>query len=69
MPYLWADKVKSFFFFNYEGYRQTGGANAPTLSIPSLRERQGDFTDWRDGNGNLIPIYDPATIRPDGRGG
>jgi len=69
VPYLWADKVKSFFFFNYEGYRQTGGANAPTLSIPSLRERQGDFTDWRDGNGNLIPIYDPATIRPDGRGG
>jgi carboxypeptidase family protein len=69
VPYLWGDKVKSFFFFNYEGYRQTGGANAPTLSIPSLRERTGDFTDWRDQNGNLIPIYDPSTIRPDGRGG
>ena len=69
LPGLWNDKVKSFFFFNYEGYRQTGGSNAPTLSIPSLRERTGDFTDWRDGSGNLIPIYDPATIRPDGRGG
>ena len=46
VPYLWGEKVKSFFFFNYEGYRQTGGANSPTLSIPSLRERNGDFTDW-----------------------
>jgi hypothetical protein len=69
VPFLWGDKVRSYFFFNYEGYRQTGGSNAPTLSIPSLRQRQGDFTDWRDAAGNLIPIYDPATIRPDGRGG
>ena len=69
LPGLWNDKVKSFFFFNYEGYRQTGGSNAPTLSIPSLRQRNGDFTDWRDSSGNLIPIYDPATIRPDGSGG
>jgi len=69
LPGLWNDKVKSFFFFNYEGYRQTGGSNAPTLSIPSLLERNGDFTDWRDGSGNLIPIYDPATLRPDGNGG
>ena len=69
LPGLWNDKVKSFFFFNYEGYRQTGGSNAPTLSIPSLKERNGDFTDWRDGSGNLIPIYDPATLRPDVNGG
>jgi hypothetical protein len=69
VPFLWSDKVKSYFFFNYEGYRQTGGSNAPTLSIPSVRQRNGDFSDWRDGSGNLIPIYDPATIRPDGRGG
>jgi hypothetical protein len=69
VPGLWGEKWKSYFFFNYEGYRQTGGSNSPLLSIPSLRERTGDFTDWRDGSGNLIPIYDPATIRPDGRGG
>ena len=34
-----------------------------------MQERQGDFRDWRDPNGNLIPIYDPATLRPDGKGG
>jgi hypothetical protein len=28
-----------------------------------LRKRNGDFRDWRDAAGNLIPIYDPATIQ------
>ena len=69
MPGLWSDSVKSYFYFNYEGYRQTGGSNQPTLSIPSIQERDGDFSDWRDASGNLIPIYDPLTIRPDGQGG
>ena len=69
LPFLWSDNVKSYFYVDIEGYRQKGGSNAPTLSIPSLRQRAGDFTDWRDANGNLIPIYDPATLRSDGRGG
>src|SRR5918994_6478858 len=57
------------FYFDIEGYRQLGGASRQVLSIPSMQERQGDFRDWRDPSGNLIPIYDPATLRPDGRGG
>ena len=69
VPFLWTTNVKSYFYFNYEGYRQTGGSNQPTLSIPSMLERAGDFRDWRDASGNLIPIYDPLTIRPDGQGG
>ena len=62
VPGLWTDRWKSYFYFDYEGYRQTGGSNQPTLSIPSLAERNGDFRDWRDAAGNLIPIYDPATL-------
>ena len=34
-----------------------------------MQERAGDFRDWRDAHGNLIPIYDPATLRSDGNGG
>jgi len=63
IPGLWSDKVKSHFYVDVEGFRQTGGANRPTLSIPSLKERAGDFSDWRDASGNLIPIFDPATTR------
>jgi hypothetical protein len=63
IPGLWSDRVKTFFYVNYEGFRIRGGINRPTLSIPSLQERQGDFTDWVDQDGNLIPIFDPATLR------
>jgi carboxypeptidase family protein len=63
IPGLWSSSVKSYFHVDVEGYRQKGGANTPTLSIPSLKNRTGDFSDWRDANGNLIPIYDPASTR------
>ena len=63
IPGLWSNDVKTYFYVNFEGFRQTGGVNRPTISIPSARERNGDFSDWRDASGNLIPIYDPATTR------
>ncbi|MEW5978586.1 MAG: TonB-dependent receptor [Acidobacteriota bacterium] len=66
IPWLaWSDKRKTFGFFNYEGFTRRGGVTAPTVSIPSLKQRVGDFSDWRDAAGNLIPIYDPATTRID----
>jgi hypothetical protein len=63
IPGVWSEKMKTYFYVNFEGFRQTGGVNRPTISIPSARERNGDFSDWRDSAGNLIPIYDPATTR------
>jgi hypothetical protein len=69
LPFLTTDKWKSYFYFVYEGYRQKGGSNQPTLSLPTSAMRGGDFREWRDTAGNLIPIYDPATLRPDGNGG
>jgi hypothetical protein len=66
IPGLWSNSVKTYFYTDVEAYRQTGGSNRPTLTIPSLKERAGDFSDWRDASGNLIPIYDPATLKPDG---
>lgn len=60
LPFL-GSKVRTYFFGNFEGYRVLGGATRPVLSIPSLQERTGDFSDWIDPNGNLIPVYDPAT--------
>jgi hypothetical protein len=57
VPGFWSDSVKSYFYVNFEGFRQTGGVNRPTISIPSAKERNGDFSDWP------APIYDPATTR------
>ncbi len=63
-PLAWSGSHKTFFFFDYERFRIAGGLSRPTLSIPSMKERQGDFSDWVDSStGNLIPVYDPATLR------
>ena len=32
-------------------------------TVPTARTRTGDFSDFRDTNGNLIPIFDPLTTR------
>ncbi len=65
IPWLFdTARKKSFFFVNLEGFKIRGGASTPILSIPSMKEREGDFSDWVDENGDLIPVYDPATTRP-----
>ena len=69
LPGLWSDGVKSYFYFNYEGYRQTGGSNQPTLSIPSVRERAGDFTRLARRQRQPDPDLRPADDPSDGRGG
>ncbi|HWQ35603.1 MAG TPA: carboxypeptidase regulatory-like domain-containing protein [Blastocatellia bacterium] len=57
-------KHRSFFYFNWEAFRAAGGASVPTYTIPSAKARLGDFTDWKDSSGKLIPVYDPTTTRP-----
>jgi hypothetical protein len=68
VPISWFSRNKGFFFINWEGYRISGGLQRPVLSIPTLKQRQGDFSDWRDASGALIPIYDPATTLRDDDG-
>jgi hypothetical protein len=57
-------KNKTFFFVNYEGFRIRGGVSTQILTLPTAQERLGDFSDWQDSSGNLIPVYDPATTAP-----
>ncbi len=35
--------LKGYFYVNYEGFQEVGGANSATLSIPSLADRAGNF--------------------------
>jgi hypothetical protein len=65
IPFFWGGKKRSYFYVNLEGFRISGGVSSPTLSIPTLKNRRGDFSDWIDPDtGQLIPIYDPVTTRP-----
>lgn len=62
LPLLWGAHHQTFFFANFEAFRVRGGVSPPSaLSLPSVAEQGGDFRDWVDSSGNLIPIYDPAT--------
>jgi hypothetical protein len=60
---------RSFFFYNYEGYKFTTSMQG-FLTVPTEAMRRGDFSGLRNGNGDLIRIYDPATTRanPTGQG-
>ncbi|WP_446742896.1 carboxypeptidase regulatory-like domain-containing protein [Silvibacterium acidisoli] len=51
---------KLFYFADYYGQRSLKGITNLN-SVPTAAERTGDFSDFRDASGNLIPIYDPLT--------
>src|SRR5262245_11288534 len=56
-----------FFFFNHETWRTKepgGGASSWTTTMPTLAERQGDFSQSLQPNGQLRVIRDPATGQP-----
>jgi hypothetical protein len=64
LPLAWSGRNKTYFFFNYEQFTLRGSLVRQWMTIPSMQERQGNFSDWVDSNGNLIPVYDPATTQP-----
>ena len=51
--------AKTFFFVAYEGFRSSRAANTLAI-IPTQAQLGGDFS-----GGNLNPIYNPFTTRPD----
>ena len=57
-------KNRTFFFSTTEGYKTRTTSNA-TLTLPTERERRGDFSQSFDAQGRLLVIYDPLTTRSD----
>jgi hypothetical protein len=56
---------KTFFFFDYEGSRRRTGYSS-TLTVPTLLQRNGDFSQTTNAAGVVIPIYDPASTAASG---
>ncbi len=51
---------KTFFFGSYEGFRLRQGQSY-VFSVPTDPMRAGNFADFRNGSGAMIPVYDPLT--------
>jgi hypothetical protein len=60
-------KNKTFFMADFAGLYENRGVTTVN-TVPTAAARTGDFSDYRDRNGNLIPIYDPLTTRPNPNG-
>ncbi len=69
IPRLYHGRNRSFFFLAYEGFRNRVGANDFIASVPTPEMYDGDFRYWVDQQNKLLPIYDPATTRPNPNGG
>ena len=62
IPKIYDGRNKTFFLFNYEGYRE-GTPQPLILSMPEPEMRKGDFTKLVDARNRAITIYDPNTGR------
>ncbi len=62
IPGLYNGHSRTFFFADYAGLKEKRG-QVFVNTVPTALTRNGDFSDFRDPSGNLIPIYDPLTTR------
>ncbi|MBI3474017.1 MAG: TonB-dependent receptor, partial [Candidatus Solibacter usitatus] len=62
IPKLYNGRDKSFFFVNYEGYRE-GTPTPLNLSVAPPEFLDGDFSKLVNSSNQLIRIFDPATGR------
>jgi Carboxypeptidase regulatory-like domain/TonB dependent receptor len=69
IPKVYDGRNKTFWHATMTWFRFRGAIRTSLISVPTNDFQKGDFTKNFDAAGNLIPIYDPATTRPDGLGG
>jgi hypothetical protein len=67
IPRIYDGHNKTFWFFGYEQWHYRGAA-IQLASVPTAAQRNGDFSSTYDSTGKLIPIYDPATTKPNPSG-
>lgn len=60
IPHLYNGRDRTFFFFALDFAKQNS-SNTGIGTVPTSLEKTGDFSDFVNGNGTLIPIYDPLT--------
>ena len=62
LPKLYDGRRSTFFTFSYEGTRERVGRSY-LYTLPTARQRLGDFSDLVNKAGNPVGVYDPAGTR------
>jgi hypothetical protein len=62
-PRIYDGRGRTFFSLSFEGTRERIAQSA-LFTVPTDRQRKGDFSDLVDSAGKPVLIYDPATTRP-----
>jgi len=65
IPKIYNGKNKTFFFFSEQTQRARRGTSSQA-SVPIAAWLNGDFSNLRNGNGQLITIYDPLNVDANG---
>ena len=68
IPKIYDGHNKTFFFAAGEWFRNRVGATSERFSVPTPEMYNGDFRNWVGTNNALLPIFDPATTRPNPSG-
>jgi len=61
IPKIYDGRNKTFFFFGHDLFYSVGAQSGTLLTIPTLAMRQGDFSNYVNGAGQQIPIFDPSS--------
>ena len=63
IPKVYNGHDRTFGLYSQEWFKQTN-ANTANGTVPTVLEKQGNFSDYVDGTGTIIPIIDPLTGNP-----
>ncbi|MCS6954230.1 MAG: carboxypeptidase regulatory-like domain-containing protein [Bryobacteraceae bacterium] len=67
VPQVYDGRNRTFFFFGYEQWRHRT-STLRRQTVPTEAQRNGDFSTTYDAAGRVIPLFDPATTRPNPAG-
>ena len=63
IPHFLTNPNNTFFLLSYEGVRERI-FRAQLLTVPTMQQRLGDYSQTVDSAGKILPIYDPALTTP-----
>jgi Carboxypeptidase regulatory-like domain len=63
IPKLYDGRNKAFFFFSYEKDLTVSGSPSGYSSVPTAAMRSGNFSQYTNASGAVVPIYDPSTTQ------